>query len=78
MPDSYVDVQLVATIIIGIGFEILKEAKGLSWAIGAHAINNLSAVLPRACRQLLIASIQGYFSSRWQHCFIGHIFEYCL
>jgi membrane protease YdiL (CAAX protease family) len=46
MADSYVDKQLVGTIIMGIGFGILKEAKGLSWAIGAHAINNLSASLP--------------------------------
>lgn len=45
MADSYVE-QMVATIIRGIGFGILKEAKGLSWAIGAHAINNLSAFLP--------------------------------
>lgn len=46
MADSYVDMQMVATIIMGIGFGILKETKGLSWAIGAHAINNLSAALP--------------------------------
>jgi hypothetical protein len=46
MPDSYVDMQLISTIVMGIGFGILKEAKGLSWSIGAHAINNLSASLP--------------------------------
>lgn len=46
LSDEYVDMQLYATAIMGVAFGILKEVKGLSWAIGAHAINNLAATLP--------------------------------
>lgn len=46
MPDSYVDMQVVATFFKGIGFGVLKESVGLASSIGAHAMNNLVAALP--------------------------------
>lgn len=46
LPDSYVDMQLYATFIMGIAFGILKETSGLAASIGAHAINNIVAIIP--------------------------------
>lgn len=46
MPDSYVDLQLIATFFMGLGFGAIKEVFGLSAAIGAHATQNLYPSLP--------------------------------
>lgn len=46
MPDSYVDQQVRDTFWMGIGFGIMKETYGMASNIGAHMMQNLTAVLP--------------------------------
>lgn len=43
---SYVDLQVIASIFQGISFGILKERMGLAASMGAHMMNNLVAMLP--------------------------------
>lgn len=48
MADSIVSTQIVATLVMGIGFGALKESNaGLLGAIGAHVTNNILAISPQ-------------------------------
>lgn len=44
--DRYVDQQLIATLVQGVGFGILKETHGLAASVGAHATNNFVWSIP--------------------------------
>lgn len=44
--DRFVDQQLIATLVQGVGFGILKESHGLAASLGAHAINNFVWTIP--------------------------------